>query len=80
MSLDDTARIIEQSPTWDGRPVRLMSCETGAGDFAQDLADRLAVPVYAPDGALVPYWDGTKEVLVHDDGTPGMWRRFEPRP
>ncbi|MFD8148439.1 hypothetical protein [Streptomyces sp. NPDC059708] len=35
---------------WGGGPIRLMSCETGQGEdsFAQQLSDKLGVPVTAP--------------------------------
>jgi hypothetical protein len=76
-SFEQTAQLIEQCPTWEDRPIRLMSCRTGEADYAQNLADRLQVPVYAPDGYLHVRSDGTKYVK-HEDGTAGSWRRFEP--
>ncbi len=48
------ARSIRQEPDWQGRPLRLVSCNTGAkpDGFAQQLADRLQVPVTAPNKAV----------------------------
>ena len=74
-SLSDTARLITESGVWDRRPIRLMSCSTGQGDFAQELADRINAPVYAPSDILEVRDDGS--TFVH---TPGAWRRFEPHP
>ena len=73
-SMEETARMVEGSPTWNDRPLRLMSCHTGSGDYAQQLADRLQVPVYAPTDYLCVYSDGTSEIL-HG----GTWKRFEPK-
>lgn len=44
-----------------GRPIRLISCDTGSSDygFAQKLANKLNVPVMAP----------TRKYLACDDGT-----------
>lgn len=78
-TLEQTARLIESSPAWHERPIRLWSCETGSSEYAQDLADRIRAPVYAPDGLLYVSDDGTREVRTRED-EPGLWRRFEPRP
>ena len=72
-SLEQTARLVEASPSWEHRSIRLLSCSTGHSDYAQDLADRLEVPVYAPTGVLHVYPDGSSEVTG-----PGGWKRFEP--
>jgi hypothetical protein len=76
-SLDQTCKLVEQSAAWGGRPIRLMSCSTGAAEYAQQMANRLGAPVYAPDGTLRVNADGTKYVMDHPDGAPGGWRRFE---
>lgn len=73
-TLDETVRLIEDSPEWNDQPIRLMSCSTGQAEYAQDLAERLGVPVYAPDDVLNVA--GGKNVILHD----GAWRRFEPSP
>jgi hypothetical protein len=72
-SLEQTAQLVEQSPSWNDRPVRLLSCSTGQEDYAQRLADRLQVPVYAPSDVLQINPDGSSEIW--NDGT---WKRFEP--
>lgn len=70
---EQTAQLIESTRSWDQRPVRLLSCSTGQEQYAQELADRLDVPVYAPSDILNVLPDGTTFV----DGKDG-WRRFEP--
>ncbi len=73
LTLEQTAALIRQSPSWDSRPIRLMSCSTGKESFAQDLSNELKVPVYAPSDKLGVWDDGTTSVL-----NGGSWRRFEP--
>lgn len=70
---EQTAQLIESTRSWDHRPIRLMSCSTGQEGYAQQLADRLRVPVYAPDEALSVYANG--RTTVDNDG---RWRRFQP--
>jgi hypothetical protein len=72
-TLDDTVKLIEDSPAWDRRPIRLMSCSTGKRNYAQALANRLGVPVYAPSDILQINDDGSK--FMYNSGS---WRRFEP--
>ncbi|MGH3404113.1 MAG: hypothetical protein ACRDRJ_16660 [Streptosporangiaceae bacterium] len=74
-SLDEVTALIENSPSWDHRPIRLMSCSTGKGMLAQDLANRIGAPVYAPSDLLGVRDDGSTFVQY-----PGSWRRFEPQP
>jgi hypothetical protein len=72
-SLEDTAQMVEQTPGWEHRPVRLLSCSTGQETYAKELANRLDVPVYAPSDVLTVHPDGSTEI---ENG--GHWRRFEP--
>jgi hypothetical protein len=71
-SLEQVVAMVQQSPSWGHRPVRLMSCSTGQAAYAKELADRLGVPVYAPSDVL-KVAGGVKVVL-----NGGVWRRFEP--
>lgn len=76
-TLEETARLVESSPSWRERPVRLMSCNTGRADYAQRLADRLGVPVYAPNNYL--HVAGSRTYVGSRQGVAdGAWRRFEP--
>ncbi|MFL6118748.1 hypothetical protein [Actinophytocola sp.] len=80
LTADDLATLIEADPHWHGEPIRLLACETGqsANGFAQQLADRLGVTVYAPSDYLEITPDG--EVLVgrpaQDSG--GSWHITRP--
>ncbi|CAO5232631.1 hypothetical protein [Frankia sp. AgKG'84/4] len=58
------AALIRRDDNWQGRPIRLMSCETGQGDnpIAQDLADELGVTVTAPT-----------ELAFSDEDTGKVW-------
>ncbi|WP_344457890.1 ADP-ribosyltransferase, partial [Actinomadura kijaniata] len=50
LTVDEVADLIRNDPNWNGREVMLISCRTGDGDFARQLAQRLGVPVTAPHG------------------------------
>jgi hypothetical protein len=55
------ARLIQDSPGYaEGQPIRLLSCSTGACDtgFAQNLANKMGVPVQAPTDLVWAYGDG----------------------
>jgi hypothetical protein len=91
---DDLATYMESPDCrWNGGPVRLMSCETGQGPnpFAQQLSDRLGVPVTAPD--QLAWSDATGVDFVSSqggvdlNGNPiptvphdGSWITFTPNP
>ncbi len=58
-------RLIENSPGYTaGQPVRLLSCDTGACDagFAQNLANKMGVPVQAPTELVWAYGNGSMVV------------------
>ena len=48
------SRLIQNSDGYNGQTIRLLSCNTGALDngFAQNLANKLNVEVYAPTNYL----------------------------
>ncbi|WP_152989910.1 hypothetical protein [Frankia sp. ACN1ag] len=87
----DLGRLIRADGEWRGRPIRLVSCETGRGEapVAQDLADHLGVPVVAPTELVANKEDGSlilikerrnsfgriKQSVAQD----GQWIRFLPR-
>ncbi len=91
LSPHDFADAIRNSG-WDGQtPIRLMSCDTGAGhhSFAADLARELGVRVTAPDRPVWSYPDGRPPVVTGFDRGPdgervprippdGSWHQFEP--
>jgi hypothetical protein len=78
------ADAVRANPHYDGGPVRLISCYTGAVDpragvppAAQQVADALGVPVMAPTDAVgVRLRGGYDQVpQIRDDGT---WETFYP--
>ncbi|WP_372390527.1 hemagglutinin repeat-containing protein [Xanthomonas sp. NCPPB 3582] len=54
------AKLIKSDPSYGGQPIRLLSCETGSCDlgFAQNLANKMGVPVKAPTDLVWAYGDG----------------------
>ncbi|WP_238533150.1 hypothetical protein, partial [Xanthomonas phaseoli] len=54
------AKLIKSDPNYGGQPIRLLSCETGSCDlgFAQNLANKMGVPVKAPTDLVWAYGDG----------------------
>ncbi|MBB4729705.1 filamentous hemagglutinin [Xanthomonas arboricola] len=54
------AKLIKGDPSYSGQPIRLLSCETGSCDlgFAQNLANKMGVPVKAPTDLVWAYGDG----------------------
>ena len=81
-----TAKIIRNSKGYKGQAIRLMSCNTGAitNGFAQNLANKLGVPVSAPTHYLFVYKNGNYFVEGSNDGgiTPngikGSFKTFYP--
>lgn len=54
------AKLIRKLPGYHGQSIRLLSCSTGASSvgFAQNLANKLGVTVYAPSDNLWAYGNG----------------------
>lgn len=54
------SKLIRNSPGYNGQGIRLLSCSTGGCDtgFAQNLANKLGVPVKAPTDLLWAYPNG----------------------
>ena len=66
-------RLIENSPGYTaGQPVRLLSCDTGACDagFAQNLANKMGVPVQAPTELVWAYGNGSMVVAPRKSMNP----------
>ena len=81
---------MKESGSFKGNAIRLLSCNTGNGDysFAQGLADGLGVPVKAPTSYLWVTPQGKHFVadgkiangkLVPVAGSVGRFRTFKPR-
>lgn len=58
MTVKELADKLREEGWKEGEPVTLVSCNTGDGDFPQQLADELGVPVTAPDGYVSAQYDG----------------------
>ena len=54
------ANMIKRLPGYNGQSIRLLSCSTGSdgAGFAQNLANKLGVTVYAPSDKLWAYGNG----------------------
>lgn len=52
--------MIKRLPGYNGQSIRLLSCSTGSdcAGFAQNLANKLGVTVYAPSDKLWAYGNG----------------------
>ena len=71
---------ISRLPGYHGQDIRLLSCSTGARSdgFAQNLANKLGVSVWAPSDLLWARPDGTHFVAPRDPRHPNRphpWRR-----
>lgn len=69
---------IRNNPHFDGGPVRLVSCESGAGaePLGQSVANELSVPVYAPTDRIGVNRALGAQAPTIDRG--GYWRLFLP--
>ena len=59
------AKLIKRLPGYDGQSIRLLSCSIGTNSagFAQNLANKLGVTVYAPSEKLWA-WGNGKHVVA----------------
>ncbi|WP_445571470.1 VENN motif pre-toxin domain-containing protein [Pseudomonas sp. E102] len=66
------SRLIENNPNYTGQPIRLLSCDTGACDtgFAQNLANKMGVPVKAPTSLVWAYGNGKVVVAPRSSSNP----------
>ncbi|WP_264025354.1 polymorphic toxin type 15 domain-containing protein [Mycolicibacterium insubricum] len=80
LSAREFAEVIRTRTDWDGHsPIRLMSCDTGAGPFARELSRELGVEVTAPDRPVWAYADGREPVVSSFDRGPGPKYELRPR-
>ena len=84
------AKLFKHDKQYKGQAIRLLSCSTGKLDngFAQNLANKLNVPVQAPTDILWATPKGKYYVtagktingrLVEDRSVPGTFRTFYPQ-
>jgi hypothetical protein len=76
--------VIRNNPSYDGGPVRLLSCHSGTVDpaagvppAAQQIADTLRVPVMAPTNAVGIDGEGPvgQAPVIR---RPGKWKTYYP--
>jgi hypothetical protein len=74
------ATYIQKQADYGGSAVRLASCQTGACDigFAQNLANKLGVPVKAPTDKLYVFPSGSTVIGPNQFTNTGGWRIFVP--
>ena len=72
------ADILQKDPHYHGGAIRLISCETGVGEFcaAQRLADKLNVDILAPSDMVFVDMDGNITIGKRGDG---KWILFKPK-
>jgi hypothetical protein len=91
---EDLARQLRRDSRFkNAKQIQLLSCQTGLGEnsFAQQLADKLGVPVRAPNNYVFFRADGTPclgdmyptsagvKAGTYVPGTSGDWIIFRPR-
>ena len=66
------AKLLENTPGYNGQPIRLLSCDTGACDagFAQNLANKMGVSVEAPTNLVWAYGNGKMVVAPRSSLNP----------
>jgi hypothetical protein len=81
LSPREFAEILKNSPVFEGKPVRLISCEAGAkGSInAQYLANNLGVDVLAPTDTVFIYPNGEMFVGPSIYERTGTWIVFKPQ-
>ncbi len=74
------AGLIERNPGFTGQPIRLLSCETGCSPngFGQNLANKLGVPVYAPNDIIWAYPNGRLTIGPTAEANSGSFVLFLP--
>jgi RHS repeat-associated protein len=74
------AGLIERNPQFTGQPIRLLSCETGnlPQGFAQNLANKLGVPVSAPNDIIWAWPNGALSIGPTPAANTGAWKLFRP--
>ena len=74
------ANFLKHNPEYNGGPVRLISCSTGAKSdgIAQQLANKLGVDVMAPSDTLYIYPNGSTVIGPNPYTNTGSWENFKP--
>jgi RHS repeat-associated protein len=80
VSPEALANMIKSSPEYTGQPIRLLSCSTGClvDGFAQNLANALNVPVYAPNDIIWAWPNGVLTIGPDEFTNSGSFVEFLP--
>lgn len=75
------ALALKKDPGYKSGGIRLLSCSTGKLDsgFAQNLANKLGVPVKAPTDTLWVWPNGKLTIGPNQYKNTGTWRVFKPK-
>jgi hypothetical protein len=71
---------IGKQADYNGGAIRLASCQTGACEvgFAQNLANKMGVPVMAPTDTLFVFPNGKTVIGPNQFTNSGQWKTFYP--
>ena len=72
ISPNELANMIKSAPGYNDKPVWLIGCNVGSGDYAQQVADILGTTVFAPTDLVWIYPDGTMIVAPRDPDNPNQ--------
>ena len=72
ISPNELANMIKSAPGYNDKPVWLIGCNVGSGDYAQQVADILGMTVFAPTDLVWIYPDGTMIVAPRDPDNPNQ--------
>lgn len=72
------ANFLKHDAGYSGGNIRLISCGTGTGSFAQNLANKLGVDVIAPSDTIWAWPDGKLTIGPTQWKNTGKWIKFKP--
>ena len=73
------ANYVKQSTGYKSGPIRLLSCNAGEKDFAQNFANKMGVEVIAPSTTIWAFASGKITIGPTSYENTGKWLRFKPR-
>ena len=73
------ATYVKHDMGYKSGPIRLISCSTGAQNFAQDFANKMGVKVIAPSDTVWAHPSGKLTIGPKSYIDIGHWNEFKPR-